>query len=102
MATLATWQWIVIIWFAVSATALIVENVVFYIHLLRLGARPSFMWSGIPTYLNGVYRRWLRENQKPEENKRLHARRALLINALLSAAAFWLVATTSFGGGLGR
>jgi hypothetical protein len=102
MEALAIWKWVVIVWFAVSASILIVENIAFYIHLIRAGARPSFMWSATPTYLNKVYRRWLRENELPEDKKRLYLRRALLINALLSAAVFWFVATTSFGGGVER
>jgi hypothetical protein len=91
---LGTWQWVVVIWFSISVVTAIIENLTFYIHLVRLGARPSFMWSGIPIYLNNVYRRWLRENQKPLDSKRLAMRRVLLLNALLSAGAFWWVAVS--------
>lgn len=94
MDSMAWWAWAIIIWFAISIPANILESISFYIHLARTGARPRFLLSNNPQYLRRLYLRWCRENHRPPDKRRLAVQRCLLLNLLASIAAF--VALSAF------
>ena|SRR5690242_10206349 len=86
------WQWVAILWFALSVMSLVGENFVFYLWLRRVGVPLSFVWSGIPGYLDARYIQWCKEHGRPPWRGRILVRRVLLLNAVAAAIVFWLVA----------